>query len=206
MGLKYFMGPKTPAAAPNTGDATASGNLTVKSTAAGHVLPLWPQGTIFDAHLYVTYDPHTPVNYEHPQGPHVSFTGLKYGDWTWKEQWDIEIVLPRVSQRTSKLLLHPYLFELVTTLTGRERIQNVQNNGSLYLDTVLVRNGSPLTPAHRDYVAEDVQYARRALMQYQKQKRVRSVKNLISSSSGSAADLGSVEEENAKDQAMPIIS
>lgn len=101
----------------------------------------------------------------------------------------------------------------------------MQNNGTLYLDTFLVKDGAPLSPQQAGFNPENVYHYRKrefgsmllslvtiemlttphtALMQYQKLKRVRTVKSLLGADADHEAE--SDEEAKAKDQAMPIIA
>ena len=136
---------------------------------------MWPQGTVFDAHLYISAD-NQGVDFEYPEYPHATFTGLKLGDWKWKEAWDTEIQLPR----------------------------SVQNNGTLYLNTFLTRNGASVDSRKPGFLKEDVHYSRKPLMNYQRMRRERAVKNLITGSADEETE--TVAEAMEKERAMPIIS
>lgn len=115
-GIKYYMngslGPSSasspaPAVAPSASEFAkipggGGGNNAVpaagKVQAAVPVLePLWPQGTLFDAHMYITATGSPQVNLDNPAFPSVKFEGMTFGDFTWKHEWDTEVRLPLVS-------------------------------------------------------------------------------------------------------------
>jgi len=184
-GVKYLFGdklmPAKPAVPNGSGSTGTAGESASQVNQAGvpqqpQMLPLWPLGTIFDAHFFVTDSPYLTYDLDNPSMPQTTFTGLKFGDWTWKESWDVELDVPK----------------------------SAQNNGSLYLSTVLVRNGSPVKPSIRGFKGEDVHFSSNPLMKYHRQIRIRTVKNLISGVGDAEAE--TLEEELAKDRAMPIIS
>jgi hypothetical protein len=200
-GIKYFVGDKLSPAKPGipTSPAGTVGTGANQVNQAGvpqqpPMLPLWPLGTVFDAHFFVTDTPYLTFDLDNPSIPQTTFTGLKFGDWTWKESWDVELDVPKVRR---------YLTRSCEALSD-EKIQNVQNNGTWYLETVLVRNGSPMKPSIRGFKGEDVHFSSNPLMKYHRQQRIRTVKNLISGSGD--AEKETLEEELAKDRAMPIIS
>ena len=61
--------------------------------------PLWAQGTVFDAHMYITATGYPHVDLDNPRFPSVKFEGLTFGDWTWKHEWDTQVRLPPVRLR-----------------------------------------------------------------------------------------------------------
>lgn len=192
--IKYFVGggdaagnPLAPvpvstdgSAGPGAGAApSASGR--VQAPQVPNLLPLWESGTVFDAHLYVTGTGHLHIDTTSSIFPHTSYQQLKLGDWSWAHEWNTEVVLPR----------------------------SVQRNGTLFLDTFLVRNGSPIDPRQPGFSAEDVYHNRQPLMKYEKQKRIRAERSLLGSSGGDGNKQvvleETVEEAKAMDNAMPII-
>ena len=86
----------TTAAAVNAGGKAAS-------TAIPVLEPLWQQGTVFDAHLYITATGYPHVDLDNPNFPSVKFQGLTFGDWTWKHDWDTEVRLPPVCSIPSSI-------------------------------------------------------------------------------------------------------
>ncbi|KAK9896162.1 cleft lip and palate transmembrane 1 [Cystobasidium minutum MCA 4210] len=185
VGIKYFTAPKagsgtvsstTPSQASGGDGATVPAASNRKNAAAAQpgLVPAWPQGTTYDVHFFVT-GPDGRIDVAHPDFPHYTVSGLKLGDWKPEHEWNTEVVLPK----------------------------SVQNNGTLYLDTFLTKDGSPLSPREPGWSAENVYHYRKPLMQYQKLKRVRAVKSLLG---GKDQEEESEEEAKAKDQAMPIIA
>lgn len=125
-GAKYFFGDKSaPSIASQVVPAPAPADPSLSSpvqgqagagagtTAGGkpqpqqqpNILPIWESGTIFDAHFYITASPYGQINFDDPTLPHTSFRGLKYGDWTWREEWHADIPLPKVCEGRSGRIL-----------------------------------------------------------------------------------------------------
>lgn len=108
-GTKYLFGSGPSATTPSADPAASGASKPVQSSVAAsgqppklpNVVPLWPQGTQFDAHMYISASPHGQINFNNPDLPHVSYEGLTFGDWTWKEEWNTEIKLPKVPSRRS---------------------------------------------------------------------------------------------------------
>lgn len=106
VGIKYFTAPKDGGAAvapstpaPQDGGATvpaaANRNNAGAAAAKPGIVPLWPQGTIYDVHFFVT-GPDGRIDVAHPEFPHYTVSGLKLGDWKWEHEWNTEVVLPKV--------------------------------------------------------------------------------------------------------------
>lgn len=102
LGVKYFMGNKNGAS-----PAASNSSAQVKTTPAANqgnvtaqpgIVPLWPQGTAFNIHLYVSEDSDGRVNIFESTLPHTTLTGLTLGDWKWEQEWNTQVVLPKVSR------------------------------------------------------------------------------------------------------------
>ena len=117
-GVQYFMTGRNSPSSTGGAESTSSPANASMTNGSGtspaapainlpNLVPLWPQGTIFDVHCFVTVNPYELVSYDRPALPHVTFTGLKLGDWAWKEHWSTEISLPKVSLSTSSVILVP---------------------------------------------------------------------------------------------------
>lgn len=105
MGVKYFTAPKdggvpVPDAGkadvdmPAVSSAASAASATVKAPQPG-IVPLWPQGTTYDLHFFVS-GPDGRLDVVNPELPHYTVSGLKLGDWNWEHEWNTEVVLPKV--------------------------------------------------------------------------------------------------------------
>jgi hypothetical protein len=105
LGIKYFTAPKDGAvvapagkAASSTsihGDTTTTAPVQAQAQAQPGIVPLWPQGTEFDVHFFVS-GADGRLDLVNPELPHYTVSGLKLGDWKWEHDWHTEVVLPKV--------------------------------------------------------------------------------------------------------------
>jgi len=111
---------------------------------------LWPAQSELTLSVYVsTFDNPAAVFY-HKDLPYHTFEPVKYGDWNWPEQtWETSFKVPNT----------------------------VQNNGSLWLDMFLARNGAKVEP---NFNPGEILHKRKLLSRYMPQKKIRAVKSLLS--------------------------
>lgn len=102
IGIKYFTAPKdagnaaVPASAASPSSSAASAAVGRRNaTAQPGIVPLWPQGTTYDVHFFVT-GPDGRIDIANPDLPHYTVAGLHLGDWKWEYEWNTEVVLPKV--------------------------------------------------------------------------------------------------------------
>lgn len=82
----------------------------------------------------------------------------------------------------------------------------MQNNGSLYLDVFLARDGASVNPRDSAFNLDNIHHMRKPLVRYQRLKRERAVRNLLSSQDSKEETEETEEEAKEKDAAMPIVS
>ena len=99
-GVKWYMGQNSSTPATNQPVASVPGQaapVNGSEPAPPVAIPLWPIGTVFDAHMFVTSAPTLSLSsFDNPEVPHVKFADLKLGDWKWKKEWSTEVALPPV--------------------------------------------------------------------------------------------------------------
>lgn len=165
VGIKYFTAPKagsgtvsstTPSQASGGDGATVPAASNRKNAAAAQpgLVPAWPQGTTYDVHFFVT-GPDGRIDVAHPDFPHYTVSGLKLGDWKPEHEWNTEVVLPKVGGQADEGK------NFIAANRVFLSLQSVQNNGTLYLDTFLTKDGSPLSPREPGWSAENVYHYRK---------------------------------------------
>ncbi|OJT09062.1 Cleft lip and palate transmembrane protein 1 [Trametes pubescens] len=162
------------------GQATPVGAVNPAATAAA---PAWPLGIPLAMHVHLSTSPTGDVfskkwtsGYRKDQDadlPSLVWTNITFGDWNEKRTADFTVNLP----------------------------PSVQNNGTLWADVFLVRDGASPDPSDTKFDPQSVHHVRTALTKYLPKTKVRKQKNLLG---GTTA--GEESETDEEPQADTIVS
>ncbi|GAA5996710.1 uncharacterized protein JCM10292_003152 [Rhodotorula paludigena] len=143
------------------------------------LVPVWPPKAFLDISLKLSpeQDP-LAVDLNDESYPGVTWTGVEWSNTKWSHVWETEWDVPEA----------------------------VQHNGSFYLDAFVTRAGQSPVPGDETYPgAGEVLHVRRQLNRYNRQRRVRATKNLLTGKSDDD-DEEEDEETEAEKNARPIVS
>ncbi|KAH9849977.1 cleft lip and palate transmembrane 1 [Lenzites betulinus] len=192
--ITRFLGSKTPqeapAVAPGTSQASVPqaqvpGQSTPVGAAAGAVptaaVPVWPLGIPLAMHVHLSTSPTGDVfsgkwtgGYRKDQDaelPSLVWNNITFGDWNERRAADFTVNLP----------------------------PSVQNNGSLWADVFLVRDGASPDPSDAKFDPLSVHHMRTMLTKYLPKARVRKEKNLL----GGTTSEGEDDDEPQADIIVP---
>ncbi|KAG7447533.1 cleft lip and palate transmembrane 1 [Guyanagaster necrorhizus] len=158
-----FFAPKTagPDTAVSTGGKQAVNTNPVDpwSQLPTHASLAWPLGETYSMHVYFTTAPHTDVftkqwrnTNKEDNLPHFVWDNIKFGDYNDHRSVEYTIDFPDV----------------------------VKNNGSLWADIFLLKNGATLDPSNSFFDAGNIHHVRKLLTPYFPREKVRKEKNLLS--------------------------
>ncbi|KIY72108.1 cleft lip and palate associated transmembrane protein [Cylindrobasidium torrendii FP15055 ss-10] len=176
LATKYLSGKKPPTEGPATTMPSHGGAEPVVSTNPHELAPQqlllgWDLGTELSMHVYLTTEDVPDLYFGKPPAlPHFVWNNIKFGDWNDHRTADYLIDFPDV----------------------------VKNNGSIYADIFLTKNGASPDPHERSFDSDDVQHVRRLITPYYPRERVRKVKNLLTTTED-----GEEEEELEADVILP---
>ncbi|EIM85601.1 cleft lip and palate associated transmembrane protein [Stereum hirsutum FP-91666 SS1] len=135
--------------------------------------PAWPQNISVTMHVRLTSDPSmSDILPRRTDGdlPNFMWENITFGDWKESRVVDYEVTIP----------------------------ESVQNNGSLWLDVVLVKDSASLDPTSHDFDVNSFRHVRKLLTRYLPKPKARKEKKLL--------DSGDDEEDGAEEEAEVIIS
>ncbi|GAA5844545.1 hypothetical protein JCM11251_001628 [Rhodosporidiobolus azoricus] len=181
--------PGVPAGAGDVATGGAGGGATTQPVAGTGqaqvqqvppLVPVWQPGSLVDVSLKLSPE-EDPLNVDlgDESFPGVTWEGLEWSNNGWDRVWETEWDVP----------------------------ESVQNNASFYLDIFVTQHGQSPKPSDPTYPSSgEVMHARKQLTRYAPQKRIRTVKNLLSGKSD-ADEAEKEEEETAEERkARPIVS
>ncbi|GAA5886202.1 hypothetical protein JCM6882_004297 [Rhodosporidiobolus microsporus] len=181
--------PGAPAGVPDVATRQEGGSPTAQPAAQGQgqkqqvppLIPVWPANTLLDVSLKLSPE-EDPLNVDlgDETFPGVTWEGVQWSNNGWDKVWETEWDVP----------------------------ESVQHNASFYLDIFVTKSGQSPRPSDPTYPSTgEVLHARKQLTRYAQQKRVRTVKNLLSGKSDEAEKEEEEEKETeAERNARPIVS
>ncbi|KAI0772049.1 cleft lip and palate transmembrane 1 [Trametes elegans] len=147
-------------------------------------VPAWPLGIPLAMHVYLSTSPTGDVfsskwtsGYRKDQDadlPSLVWSNITFGDWNEKRVADFTVNIP----------------------------ESVQNNGTLWADVFLVRDGASPDPSDPKFDPQSVHHVRTALTKYLPKTKIRKEKNLL----GGSTDGQNTEEEDDEPQGDVIVS
>ncbi|KAG5648786.1 hypothetical protein DXG03_000135 [Asterophora parasitica] len=180
LATKYFSKPSTTpkpvASKPGEPNAQAVNPWLLPPAQA---VPAWPLGQELDIHVHLTTAPHGQVfnapNWQKKQDkdlPKFIWSNLTFGDYNAAFKAEFDIKFP----------------------------SSVLNNGSLWMDVFLAKDGASPDPFNPAFAPENIHHVRKLLTPYLPRVKVRKEKNLLS---GSKADETEEEEPEEADYIVP---
>ncbi|THH31309.1 hypothetical protein EUX98_g2887 [Antrodiella citrinella] len=173
MVTKFFAKPAADTTTAPIPASTPGGVAVDPSTGVPVALPMlpaqaylaWPLGTSLDMHVHLSTSPvgdvfntWTAGYRENPDKdlPHFVWENITFGDWDELRQVDLDIKIPPV----------------------------VQNNGSLWADVFLTRDGASPNPHDEKFDPASIHHVRKLLTRYVPKTKVRKVKSLLRNADG----------------------
>ncbi|KAJ7126473.1 cleft lip and palate associated transmembrane protein [Mycena crocata] len=133
-----------------------------------HVNPAWPLGQPLDMHVHISTSPKGDVfssqwtGKDHDEGlPSFVWENITFGDYS----------------DTARVVEYNIDFP-----------QSVLNNGSLWADIFLTKNGANPNPQHASFNAEHIHHVRKLLTPHIPKLKIRKQKNLLSSNATNEAE------------------
>ncbi|EAU84419.2 cleft lip and palate associated transmembrane protein [Coprinopsis cinerea okayama7 len=151
--------PGSPEVGKPTGTAGAPGVKTTPPQAVNPwLLPpqearlAWPIGQPLDIHVYLSTTPDGDVFGTRENLPHFTWDNIQFGDWTDSRTVEYDVTFPK----------------------------SVLNNGTLWADIFVTKDGSSPNPAKRNFDPRNVHHIRKLLTPYFPKPKVRREKSLLS--------------------------
>lgn len=125
--------------------------------------PAWPQNIPVAMHVRITSDPSmSDILPRRTDGhfPNFIWENITFGDWKESRVVDYEIKIPKV--RSTLLSVIPAAARCsMLTSTSCAWPQSVQNNASLWLDVLLVKEGVSLDPTDSSFDVNSFRHVRK---------------------------------------------